>query len=438
MTIRGNLKEMFRSKSMDEGLSKVLRSERKSLGSEIIRLRDSPKRLFSERMAAIEVRIQRIKSLSPLRSGSKSVCDVSGLVDERDSAEGDGVVKKAGHNGLEGGGQSGPKKTLEGVKRVAASDVKGDKLQKTSEIKAGVPETGVVSEMLKNESDGEKSYSDVVGTEMESKNADEKDVSKKPSCPIATSKERGLPAPSPVRSSPEEIVAPEVSKEVSPFPLVVSGVEVIDSAEGSEEEETSDEESSESQGNAASSFRDSSKTCLCVPESDCVIDAHFGIGLDFVDVGKLDDSVNQGKQSVGLGNQAHQVFDEKSEPHLGSFLREGLASMVVQAPSESVLVVGSDSKGSSGSQTGGKASVQPVGASSWASIVASKGDPKQPIPRLNHRSPCRKKEQLILGCSACHNAELGGKAALQDQQELADKAAHPLGQGLGCSAEKQV
>ncbi|KAL6956874.1 hypothetical protein U1Q18_040582 [Sarracenia purpurea var. burkii] len=170
--------------------------------------------------------------------------------DERDSAEGDGVVKKAGHNGLEGGGQSGPKKTLEGVKRVAASD---------------------------------------------------------------RSKERGLPAPSPVRSSPEEIVAPEVSKEVSPFPLVVSGVEVIDSEEGSEEEETSDEESSESQGNAASSFRDSSKTCLFVPESDCVIDAHFGIGLDFVDVGKLDDS----------------------------------------APcSESVLVVGSDSKGSSGSQTG--------------------------------------------------------------------------------------
>ncbi|KAL6966849.1 hypothetical protein U1Q18_032643 [Sarracenia purpurea var. burkii] len=400
MTIRGNLKEMFRSKSMDEGLSKVLRSERKSLGSEIIRLRDSPKRLFSERMAAIEVRIQRIKSLSPLRSGSKSVCDVSGLVDERDSAEGDGVVKKAGHNGLEGGGQSGPKKTLEGVKRVAASDVKGDKLQKTSEIRAGVPETGVVSEMLKNESDGEKSYSDVVGTEMESKNADEKDVSKKPSCPIATSKERGLPAPSPVRSSPEEIVAPEVSKEVSPFPLVVSGVEVIDSEEGSEEEETSDEESSESQGNAASSFRDSSKTCLFVPESDCVIDAHFGIGLDFVDVGKLDDSVNQGKQSVGLGNQAHQVFDEKSEPHLGSFLREGLASMVVQAPcSESVLVVGSDSKGSSGSQTGGKleehkASVQPVGASSWASIVASKGDPKQPIPRLNHRSPVGKLEYV--------------------------------------------
>ncbi|KAL6958440.1 hypothetical protein U1Q18_040377 [Sarracenia purpurea var. burkii] len=161
------------------------------------------------------------------------------------------------------------------------------------------------------------------------------DVSKKPSCPIATSKERGLPAPSPVQSSPEEIVAPEISMEVSPFPLVVSGVKVIDSEEGSEEEETSDEESSESQGNAASSFRDSSKTCLFVPESDCVIDAHFGIGLDFVDVGKLDDS----------------------------------------APcSESVLVVGSDSKGSSGSQTGGKleehkASVQPREDGDWDSRV---------------------------------------------------------------------
>ncbi|KAL6962820.1 hypothetical protein U1Q18_037781 [Sarracenia purpurea var. burkii] len=307
MTIRGNLKEMFRSKSMDEGLSKVLRSERKTLGSEIIRLRDSPKRLLSERMAAIEVRIHRIKSLSPLRSGSKSVCDVSGLVDERDSAEGVGIVKKAGHNGLEGGGQSGPKKTLEeieGVKGVAASDVKGDKLQKTSEIIAGVPETGVVSVMLKDESDGEKSYSDVVGTEMESKNADEKDVSKKPSYPKATSKELGLPAPTPVRSSPEESVAPEFSKEVSPNPLVsvISGDEVIDSEEGSEEEETSDEESSESQGNATSSFRDSSITGFFVPESDCVIDAHFGIGLDFVDVEKLDDSANQRKQSVGLEN----------------------------------------------------------------------------------------------------------------------------------------
>ncbi|KAL6965378.1 hypothetical protein U1Q18_036434 [Sarracenia purpurea var. burkii] len=114
MTIRGNLKEMFRSNSMDEGLSKVLRSERKSLGSEIIRLHDNPKRLLTERMAAIEVRIQRIKSLSPLRSGSKSVCDVSGLVDERDSAEGVGVVKEAGHNDLEGGGQSGPNKDFRG------------------------------------------------------------------------------------------------------------------------------------------------------------------------------------------------------------------------------------------------------------------------------------------------------------------------------------
>ncbi|KAL6957231.1 hypothetical protein U1Q18_040489 [Sarracenia purpurea var. burkii] len=48
-----------------------------------------------------------------------------------------------------------------------------------------------------------------------------------------------------------------------------------------------------------------------------------------------------------------------------------------------------------GFQTGGKleehkASVQPIGASSWASIVASKGDPKQLSPRLNHRSPVGK------------------------------------------------
>ncbi|KAL6973576.1 hypothetical protein U1Q18_027761, partial [Sarracenia purpurea var. burkii] len=52
-----------------------------------------------------------------------------------------------------------------------------------------------------------------------------------------------------------------------------------------------------------------------------------------------------------------------------------------------------------GSQTGGKleehkASVQPIGASSWASIVASKGDPKQPTPRLNHRSPVGKLEYV--------------------------------------------
>ncbi|KAL6965317.1 hypothetical protein U1Q18_036373 [Sarracenia purpurea var. burkii] len=204
-----------------------------------------------------------------MRSGSISVCDVSGLVDERDSAEGVDVVKEAGHNGLEG------------------------------------------------------------GNEMESKNVDEKDViSKKPSCPKASSKELGLPAPTPVRSSPQE--------------------------------------------SAASSFRDSSIIGLFVPESNCAIDAHFGISLDFVDVKKLDDSANQGKQFVGLENQWNQAH---------------------QAPCyESVLVVGGDSKGSPGSQTGGKleehkACVQPIRASSWASIVASKGDPKQPTPRLNDRSP---------------------------------------------------
>ncbi|KAL6982104.1 hypothetical protein U1Q18_023720 [Sarracenia purpurea var. burkii] len=71
MSIRGKLKEMFRSNSMNEELSKVLRSERKSLGSEIICLRDSPKPLFSERMGAIEARIQRIKRLSPFRLDSK-------------------------------------------------------------------------------------------------------------------------------------------------------------------------------------------------------------------------------------------------------------------------------------------------------------------------------------------------------------------------------
>ncbi|KAL6976868.1 hypothetical protein U1Q18_025653 [Sarracenia purpurea var. burkii] len=87
MSIRGNLKEMFRSKSMDEELSKVLRSERKSLGSEIIRLRDSPKPFLSERMAAIEARIQRIKRLSLLRLGLKSVGDESGLADDRDLVE---------------------------------------------------------------------------------------------------------------------------------------------------------------------------------------------------------------------------------------------------------------------------------------------------------------------------------------------------------------
>ncbi|KAL6984498.1 hypothetical protein U1Q18_017877, partial [Sarracenia purpurea var. burkii] len=52
-----------------------------------------------------------------------------------------------------------------------------------------------------------------------------------------------------------------------------------------------------------------------------------------------------------------------------------------------------------GFQTGGKleehkASVQPIGASSWASIVASKGDPKQLSPRLNHRSPVGKLEYV--------------------------------------------
>ncbi|KAL6971610.1 hypothetical protein U1Q18_031290 [Sarracenia purpurea var. burkii] len=78
---------MFISKSMDEELSKVLRSERKSLGSEIIRLRDSPKPLLSERMAAIEARIQRIKRLSPLRLGLKSVGDESGLAADRDLVE---------------------------------------------------------------------------------------------------------------------------------------------------------------------------------------------------------------------------------------------------------------------------------------------------------------------------------------------------------------
>ncbi|KAL6966841.1 hypothetical protein U1Q18_032635, partial [Sarracenia purpurea var. burkii] len=65
----------------------------------------------------------------------------------------------------------------------------------------------------------------------------------------------------------------------------------------------------------------------------------------------------------------------------------------------SVLVGGGNLKGSPSSQTGGKleehkASVQPIGASSWASIVTSKGDPKQPTPRLNHRSPVGKLEYV--------------------------------------------
>ncbi|KAL7003664.1 hypothetical protein U1Q18_004813 [Sarracenia purpurea var. burkii] len=79
MSIRGKLKEMFRSNSMNEELSKVLRSERKSLGSEIICLRDSPKPLFSERMGAIEARIQWIKRLSPFRLDSKLGSESVGL-----------------------------------------------------------------------------------------------------------------------------------------------------------------------------------------------------------------------------------------------------------------------------------------------------------------------------------------------------------------------
>ncbi|KAL6972091.1 hypothetical protein U1Q18_031776, partial [Sarracenia purpurea var. burkii] len=79
MSIRGNLKELFRSNSMNEELSKVLRSERKSLGSEIICLRDSPKPLFSERFGAIEARIQRIKRLSPFRLDSKLGSESVGL-----------------------------------------------------------------------------------------------------------------------------------------------------------------------------------------------------------------------------------------------------------------------------------------------------------------------------------------------------------------------
>ncbi|KAL6991678.1 hypothetical protein U1Q18_009789 [Sarracenia purpurea var. burkii] len=79
MSIRGNLKELFRSNSMNEELSKVLRSERKSLGSEIICLRDSPKPLFLERMGAIEARIQRIKRLSPFRLDSKLGSESVGL-----------------------------------------------------------------------------------------------------------------------------------------------------------------------------------------------------------------------------------------------------------------------------------------------------------------------------------------------------------------------
>ncbi|KAL6971629.1 hypothetical protein U1Q18_031309 [Sarracenia purpurea var. burkii] len=100
MSIRGNLKGMFRSNAMDEEISKILRVERKFLGSEISRLRNSPKPLLSERMAAIAARIQRIKHLSPLRLGLKSVGDDSGLVEERDSVE---VDTKIEHDSTSGG-----------------------------------------------------------------------------------------------------------------------------------------------------------------------------------------------------------------------------------------------------------------------------------------------------------------------------------------------
>ncbi|KAL6991692.1 hypothetical protein U1Q18_009803 [Sarracenia purpurea var. burkii] len=124
MSIRGNLKEMFRSNSMDEELSKVLRSERKSLGSKIIRLRDSPKRLLSERMAAIEVRIQRIKRLSPLRLGSKSVGEESGLVDERDSVEVDIKIDHADGDVTEGYDRD---QAGQGLRKPSWADIAGNR-----------------------------------------------------------------------------------------------------------------------------------------------------------------------------------------------------------------------------------------------------------------------------------------------------------------------
>ncbi|KAL6973799.1 hypothetical protein U1Q18_027983 [Sarracenia purpurea var. burkii] len=64
LSIHGSLKKMLRDNSLDENLTKLVRSEKKSLESDFFDFRNCPFPLISEKLAAIETRIQRWKEFN--------------------------------------------------------------------------------------------------------------------------------------------------------------------------------------------------------------------------------------------------------------------------------------------------------------------------------------------------------------------------------------
>ncbi|KAL6955052.1 hypothetical protein U1Q18_040763 [Sarracenia purpurea var. burkii] len=64
LSIHGSLKKMLRDNSLDENLTKLVQSEKKSLESDFFDFSNCPFPLISEKLAAIETRIQRWKEFN--------------------------------------------------------------------------------------------------------------------------------------------------------------------------------------------------------------------------------------------------------------------------------------------------------------------------------------------------------------------------------------
>ncbi|KAL6984513.1 hypothetical protein U1Q18_017890, partial [Sarracenia purpurea var. burkii] len=311
LRIHDNLEALIRDNPLEVKLSEVFRAEKKSLEADIEAYSICPDSLLFEKIEAIDARNQKIKELT--------------LEVETETLKTLGSEAKFGTTRVEAKGNTPTTEYIEEVVSEAGTEVPGTDVSPGVNGFNSTVTVSKVSAPVYGPNGLAIVESCETGVICMNYEGEGKQLGEFPS-------DRSLAHQ--VLDNMAELNSVKVRGEEE------SSLEL----EGSEQEIESGEESSESQGNAVSSFRDSSITGLFVPESDCVIDAHFGIGLDFVDVEKLDDSANQGKQSVGLENQWNLAH---------------------QAPcSESVLVVGGDSKGSPGSQTGGKleehkASVQP-------------------------------------------------------------------------------
>ncbi|KAL6971600.1 hypothetical protein U1Q18_031280, partial [Sarracenia purpurea var. burkii] len=409
--IHGNLKEILRDNSMGANLSELLRAEKKALESDFKSFRSCPDSLIPEILTAIEARILKIKGVLPVKgeistedSGGSSEHLVTPNIHERKVDE--AGSRFVGHEATE----------REGGKADLGQEFSEGVVYDQFPLVLPSPNDGIANDDKNLE---------VVSSE--------KDVVKVDSKPVQESLEADESGQSEdEQGSHESLLIPLVSLHgTNPIvnfddnPIAVNIVDDLYSINkggirrkrvgengiltGSAPKVLDEMTKSNFGKNKLVMFhgKDSVKSKLGSGRSKLK-----GVGDDlesapFSTPGEEEINIVSGRHCLpGFdpfckdGVRVQQVGEAEfsTEPNL-----EVSEEMPQRMNGDLKSLAGECMKQAGGSgpgfQTGckleeHKASVQPIGASSWASIVASKGDPKQLSPRLNHRSPVGKLEYV--------------------------------------------